>query len=152
MNPTVWRMFTILARSIPRRTLIRSVRCLSQKSPVPPPSSSKRVEAKLPPKSEPVADSTIQKPIEPMPMPSVPTLDFSPAEPSEEAQRTGAMSSKEYKTTNERTRRSRARISLVLLFLGLCAGAVHIGREWEEEELKLKRMVCCSEHLSCHQA
>ena len=85
-----------------------------------------------------------------MPMSSVPTLDFSPPEPSEEAQRTGAMSSKEYKTVSERTRRSRTRISLLLLFLALSANAVYMGREWEEEELKTKKMVCCSAHLSCH--
>ena len=76
-------------------------------------------------------------------MSSVPTLDFSPPEPSEEAQRTGAMSSKEYKTVRERTRRSRTRISLALLLLAFGANAVYMGREWEEEELKVKKMVCC---------
>lgn len=75
-----------------------------------------------------------------MPASSVPTLDFSPPDPSEEAQRTGAMSSKEYRTVSERTRRSRTRISLALLFLAFGANAVYMGREWEEEELKIKKM------------
>ena len=85
-----------------------------------------------------------------MSMSSIPTLDFSPPEPLGESQRTGAMSSKEYKTVSERTRRSRTRISLALLFLAFTANAVYMGREWEEEELKLKKMVCYSEPLSCH--
>jgi import inner membrane translocase subunit TIM50 len=83
-------------------------------------------------------------------MSSVPTLDFSPPEPSAESQRTGAMSSKEYKTVSERTRRSRTRISLALLFLALGANAVYMGREWDEEELKIKKMVCL-EHSLYHQ-
>ena len=146
-------MFFILARSIPRRTLIRSVRCLSQKPPVPPARppllDSSNNQAKPPPKpetSKKPADSTpINKPVDPMPMSSVPTLDFSPPEPSEEAQKTGAMSSKGYKTASERTRRSRIRISLAVLFLAFGAHAVYMGREWEEEELKMKKMVCCLE-------
>ena len=76
-------------------------------------------------------------------MSSVLTLDFSPPEPSEEAQKTGAMSSKGYKTASERMRRSRVRVSLALLFLALGAHAVYMGREWDEEELKLKMIVCC---------
>jgi mitochondrial import inner membrane translocase subunit TIM50 len=142
-------MFPILARSIPRRTLIRSVRCLSQKPPVlpaKPPLPDSNNQAKPLPKpetSEKPADSTpINKPVDPKPMSSVPTLDFSPPEPSEEGQKTGAMSSKGYKTASERTRRSRIRISLAVLFLAFGAYAVYTGREWEEEELKMKKMVC----------
>lgn len=150
-DPTAWRMFSILTRSIPRRTLVQSVRCLSQKPPVPPLSSSKQVKGKpLHDKKVPADSTPLNKPVEATPMSSVPTLDFSPPEPSEEAQRTGAMSSKEYKTVSERTRRSRTRISLALLFLGFGASAVYMGREWEEEELKLKKMARCSEDLSCH--
>ena len=139
-NPTVRRMFSILARSIPRRTLIQSVRCLSQKPPVLP--------AKPPLK--PAESTPIIKPVEPNPMASVPTLDFSPPEPSEEAQKTGAMSSKGYKTASERTRRSRTRITLAVLFLALGAHAVYMGREWEEEELKVKKIVCSLDPFSCH--
>jgi import inner membrane translocase subunit TIM50 len=114
---------------------------LSQNPPVLP--------AKPPPKPEtskmPAESTLINKPVEPKPMSSVPTLDFSPPEPSEEAQKTGAMSSKGYKTASERTRRSRTRISLAVLFLALGAHAVYMSREWEEEELKMKKMVCRSE-------
>lgn len=135
-------MFSILSRSIPRRTLIQSARCLSQKPPVSLPSSNKAKPFPKPNASNSPADSVlIQKQVEPSPTSSVPTLDFSPPEPSEEAQRTGATSSKEYKTVSERTRRSRMRISLALLFLAFGAGAVYSGREWEEEELKMKKMV-----------
>ena len=156
-NPTVWRMFSILARSIPRRSLIQSVRCLSQKPPVLPaknpfPASSNQAKPPREPEtSKKPADSTpMNEPVEPKTMSSVPTLDFSPPEPSAEAQKTGAMSSKGYKTASERTRRSRTRISLAVLFLALGANAVYMGREWEEEELKMKKMVCCSELFSCH--
>ena len=146
-------MFSILARSIPRRTLIQSVRCLSQR-PAEPPLPAPNTQAKPPLKPEtskkPAESTPINKPVEPKPMSSVPTLDFSPPEPLEEAQRTGAMSSKGYKTASERTRRSRTRISLAVLFMALGANAVYMGREWEEEELKLKKMVCCLERLSCH--
>ena len=158
-NPTVWRMFSILARSIPRRTLIQSVRCLSQQPPVlptkPPLPASSNNQAKPPLKpasetsTEPAKSTPIDKPVEPKPMSSVPTLDFSPPEPSEESQKTGAMSSKGYKTASERTRRSRTRISLAVLFLALGANAVYMSREWEEEELKMKKMVCRSERFSC---
>lgn len=145
-------MFSILARSIPRRTLIHSVRCLSQKPPALPASSN--IEAKPPLKSEtsnePAKLAPINKPVELKPMSGVPSLDFSPPEPSEEAQKTGAMSSKGYKTASERTRRSRTRFSLAALFLVFCANAVYMGREWEEEELKMKKKVCCSERFSCH--
>ena len=151
-------MFSILARSIPRRTLIQSARCLSQKRPIlpakPPLPDYSNNRAKPSPEPEtskkPAESTPINKPVEPKPMFSVPTLDFSPPEPLEEAQKTGAMSSKGYKTASERTRRSRARVFLAILFLGLGASAVYMGREWEEEELKLKKMVCCSEIFSCY--
>ena len=151
-NPTVWRMFSILARSIPRRALIQSVRCLSQNPPVLPASSNNQAKPPLKPETsnKPAESTPINKPVEPKPMSSVPTLDFSPPEPSEEAQKTGAMSSKGYKTASERTRRTRTRISLAILFLALGVNAVYMGREWEEEELKMKKMVC-SERFSCHQ-
>ncbi|KAF8809047.1 HAD-like protein [Phlegmacium glaucopus] len=130
--------------TIPRRALIHSVRCLSQKPPLLPLSSSKQVKAIPLQKAgatRGLADSTlIQKPVEPIPISSVPTLDFSPPEHSEGAQRTGATSSKEYKTVSERTRRSRTRISLALLLLAFGANAAYMCREWEEEELRMKKM------------
>lgn len=144
-------MFSILARSIPRRTLIQSVRCLSQKPPVPPakpsPPHSSDNQAKPPPtpdtSKKPAESTQINKPVEPKPMSSVPTLDFSPPEPSAESRKTGATSSKGYKTASERMRRSRARVLFAVLFLAFGANAVYMGREWEEEELKMKKMVCC---------
>ena len=144
-------MFSVLARSIPRRTLIQSARCLSQIPPVLPASSNKQAKQPLKPETskKPPESTSINKPVEPKPMSGVPTLDFSPPEPSEETQKTGAMSSKGYKTASERTRRSRTRLSLAVLFLALGANAVYMGREWEEEELKMKKMVC-SESFSYH--
>lgn len=41
------------------------------------------------------------------------------------------------------------RVSLAVLALGFGLNAVYMGREWGEDELKAKKMVC---HLQCRMA
>ncbi|KDR69858.1 hypothetical protein GALMADRAFT_77092 [Galerina marginata CBS 339.88] len=73
-------------------------------------------------------------------MSGVPTLDFSPPELEKEFQRTGAKSSKGSLSTNERKRRFMGRVSLAVLALAFGASTVYMGRDWEEDELKVKKM------------
>ncbi|KAJ3500449.1 hypothetical protein NLJ89_g9792 [Agrocybe chaxingu] len=148
-------MFAVLSRTIPRRAAVQSVRWMSQK----PPTSRKTVKATPkptpPPKSTTAASDSPQgstsKPSEtesPLKGPSgplrtppsgVPTLDFSP-EPQQEFQRTGARSSKGALSSSERKRRSMSRVMLALLALAFTGHTVWMGREWEDDELKEKKM------------
>ena len=84
------------------------------------------------------------------PNPSTLSLDFSPAEGQQHdssqssvsgQQRTGAKSSKDSLSSIERKRRNMTRTTLVMWGLGMIAGAVYMGREWEEEELKQMKVV-----------
>ncbi|KIK07744.1 hypothetical protein K443DRAFT_673009 [Laccaria amethystina LaAM-08-1] len=77
-------------------------------------------------------------PIEPLSA-SLPSLDVSPEEPGG-PQRTGAKSSKGSLSSSERKRRFMGRVSLAVLALGFGLNAVYMGREWEEDELKAKKM------------
>ena len=83
------------------------------------------------------------------PNPSTLSLDFSPAEGQHDSsqsgasgqQRTGAKSSKDSLSSIERKRRNMTRTTLVMWGLGMIAGAVYMGREWEEGELKQMKVV-----------
>ena len=84
------------------------------------------------------------------PNPSTLSLDFSPAEGQQHdssqssasgQQRTGAKSSKDSLSSIERKRRNMTRTTLVMWGLGMIAGAVYMGREWEEGELKQMKVV-----------
>ncbi|KZT21120.1 HAD-like protein [Neolentinus lepideus HHB14362 ss-1] len=55
-------------------------------------------------------------------------------------ERTGARSSKDSLSSIERKRRVLGRVSLVILLLATIAEGVYMGREWEAEELKEKKM------------
>ncbi|KAF8959901.1 HAD-like domain-containing protein [Flammula alnicola] len=138
-------MFSLLSRTIPRRTLVQPVRYLSQKPPSAPSSSKKRLRPTPQPIPETKAtpeDVTTPAP-EPQPLTpvsGVPTLDFSPPEYEQEAKTTGAKSSKGSLSTNERKRRFMSRVSLAVLALAFAGQAVYMGREWEEDELKAKKM------------
>lgn len=144
-------MFSLFARTIPRRALAQPVRFMSQK---PPSKRVKSTPAERGPKTAPAetpAETPAAAPVEPptpavdaaeaTPLSTVPTLDFSPPEYEPEAKTTGAKSSKGSLSTNERKRRFMSRVSLAVLTLGFTAQAIYMGREWEEDELKGKKIV-----------
>ncbi|KAF8058619.1 HAD-like protein [Lyophyllum atratum] len=139
-------MFAVLTRTVPRRVFVQSVRCMAKKPPTPPPSTLKQGPTSPPPPPEPPkpsASSTPEPPPEPTPAPlqpgSVPSLDFAPPDPTEQ-QRTGARSSKGSLSSAERKRRNTGRLALALLAVAFGVNTVYMGREWEEDELKAKKM------------
>ena len=143
-------MFSLFARTIPRRALAQPVRFMSQKPPSkrvksgPVERAPKTAPAETPeetPAAAPVEPTPSVDPTEATPLSTVPTLDFSPPEYEPEAKTTGAKSSKGSLSTNERKRRFMSRVSLTLLALGFAAQAVYMGREWEEDELKGRKIV-----------
>jgi import inner membrane translocase subunit TIM50 len=75
------------------------------------------------------------------PTPTTLSLDFAPAEPGAERERTGAKSSKDSLSSIERRRRQLGRVSFGLFALGLLSGGVYLGREWTEDELVSRRSV-----------
>ncbi|KAF9496368.1 NIF-domain-containing protein [Pleurotus eryngii] len=123
-------MFAVLSRPLARQTALRSVRCLSQsvppQKPGPPP----------PPESSSSSNPTEQPPVQT----AFPSLDISPVEPVEEKQRTGARSSKDSPSSIERRRRYLGRVSLAMLVLTFGVNSVYMGREYDEEELKFRKM------------
>lgn len=68
---------------------------------------------------------------------NLPSLDFSP----ESEHTTGAKSSKDSLSSVEKKRRTMGRISLAVLVLGFGINAAYMGREWDEVELKAKKLV-----------
>lgn len=137
-------------RSIPRRAFAQTARCMSQKPPVPP---KKRLEPAEKPETASASSSSAEsssspKTEEPAELAEGPAktglgaLDFSPVEiPHEQEKRTGARSSKDSLSTGERKRRFMSRVSLALMLAGLGTYAVYMGRDWEEDELRAKKMV-----------
>jgi hypothetical protein len=88
-----------------------------------------------------------------LPNSNLPSLDFSPE--VQEEQTTGAKSSKDSLSSVEIKRRRLGRISLAVLVLGFGINAVYMGREWDESELKAKKLVSLSvgvTHLCSHAA
>jgi hypothetical protein len=75
------------------------------------------------------------------PTPTTLSLDFAPAEPGAERERTGAKSSKDSLSSIERRRRQLGRVSFGLFALGLLGGGIYLGREWTEDELVSRRSV-----------
>ncbi|KAF9047783.1 HAD-like domain-containing protein [Panaeolus papilionaceus] len=136
-------------RSIPRGAFAQTARCMSQKPPVPP---KKRLEPAEKPETASASSSSAEsssspKTEEPAELAEGPTktglgaLDFSPVEiPHEQEKRTGARSSKDSLSTGERKRRFMSRVSLALMLAGLGTYAVYMGRDWEEDELRAKKM------------
>jgi import inner membrane translocase subunit TIM50 len=133
-------MFAVLTRPVQRNALAYSVRYMAK---TPSPSSLKKEPENPPtPPTPPPEAEVAQEPTLDTPLPSnVPSLDFSPPEPSEGRQRTGAKSSKGSLSSGERKRRVMGRVSLAMLALGFGVGTVYMGREWEEDELKIKKIV-----------
>lgn len=75
---------------------------------------------------------------------SLPSLDFVPSFEEEQTQRTGAKSSKGSLSSIERKRRFLGRVSLAVLLLGAGVQTWFLGREWDDGELRERRLVCCS--------
>lgn len=122
-------MFAVLSRPVQRRVLVQSVRWMSQ---VPPSSGSET------PKEPRPIDTTSQPG-------TVPSLDFSPPEiqptSRKERERTGARSSKGTLSSSEKRRQNIGKLSLGFLGLFLGLGIFHMGRTWEEDELKRMKLV-----------
>jgi import inner membrane translocase subunit TIM50 len=79
-----------------------------------------------------------------LPNSNLPSLDFSP----EPEQTTGAKSSKDSLSSVEQKRRRIGRISLAVLVLGFGINVAYMGREWDEFELKAKKLVRLLSFLS----
>lgn len=134
-------MFAVLTRPVQRNALAYSIRYMAKK---PPPASLLKKEAENPPTppTPPPEAEVVKGPVLDTPAPSsVPSLDFSPPEPTEGPQRTGAKSSKGSLSSGERKRRAMGRITLAVLALAFGVNTVYMGREWEEDELRVKKLV-----------
>jgi import inner membrane translocase subunit TIM50 len=103
------------------------------------------------PRSTRLLSSPPVTPKSPPPSPPQLNLDFQPPVPHVEAgreedaqgqHRTGAKSSKNSLSSIERRRRYVGRIALGVLALAFGVQVAIMGREWEEGELKAKKMVC----------
>ncbi|KAJ4499768.1 HAD-like domain-containing protein [Lentinula lateritia] len=129
-------MFSVVSRSVGRRVLVQSTRCMAQK----PPKSAGSVSSSPPPpppaqNSDPKESEQIEQPV--LTRSSVPSLDFSPPDPAE--QRTGA-SSRDNLSSADRQRRAFARVAFGLFTLGFGLHVAYMGREWEQEELQEKKL------------
>lgn len=116
---------SLLTRGIARSRPLGHMRCLASK-PHPPTSSL----SKQPPNSTSTPPSPIL------------SLDFQPAAVETESQRTGAKSSKDSLSSIERRRRYLGRMALGVFVMAFGAQVMYMGREWEEHELKSKKLVC----------
>ncbi len=72
---------------------------------------------------------------------SLPSLDFVPSYEEEQPQRTGARSSRDSLSSIERKRRFLGRVSLAVLLLGAGVQTWFLGRDWDEGELRERRLV-----------
>jgi import inner membrane translocase subunit TIM50 len=140
--PFFYRMFSAVSRTLSQRVVLtQSTRFLAQKTPKPPlsskpPSPNENTESKA--AETPAATPD---PETPLTRSNLPSLDFSPPDPSSEQKRTGA-SSRDNLSSADRQRRAYARIFFGLFTLGIGFHVAYMGREWDGEELERKRMVC----------
>ncbi|EAU92017.1 import inner membrane translocase subunit tim-50 [Coprinopsis cinerea okayama7 len=143
-------MLTALARSrtVYRTSVARGARWASQASPPKPPGESAN-ESKEPDTNASANANADVKPeqdsvaSEGFAAGKVPSLDFSPAAEAaeEEPKRTGARSAKDDTTlSTEKRRKAVGRAMLALMGAGFAGYAVYMGREWDEEELKAKKL------------
>ncbi len=133
-------MFAVLSRPIQRRAIVHSARWMSQKPPSKSLDATPKPETPKEPKPETPEGLT-----EPSSQPgSAPSLDFSPPENAAsipQQERTGARSSKGTLSSSEKRRQRMGMVSFGLLGLSLGLGLFFVGREWEEDELKMKKLV-----------
>ncbi|THH20494.1 hypothetical protein EW146_g886 [Bondarzewia mesenterica] len=95
--------------------------------PTSPPSSqtAEKPESTTAPETAPLSPASL-------------SLDFAPPDASTE--RTGARSSKDSLSSIERKRRVMARFGVGMFAVTLVAGGIWLGRDWEEGELKERRL------------
>ncbi|KAI0753387.1 HAD-like domain-containing protein [Daedaleopsis nitida] len=133
-----------------RSAAYQSVRCLASKPPPPRNFQPKAAGAgstnpsPAPPPPPPPAAASHADPAEALkPIAGssmVPSLDFSPGEEEAKQARTGARSSKDSLSSIERRRRFLGRVSLAMMLAGTGVVAWYMGRDWEEDELKAKKL------------
>ncbi|KAF5363180.1 hypothetical protein D9758_008395 [Tetrapyrgos nigripes] len=150
-------MISAATRSVGRRAVAQSIRCMAQKPPKPPKSPQSPLPPPPPPSEhqkhqasskdavEPEKETaeifeTPEEPLATRPnLSSVPSLDFSPADPREEAQTTGARSSRDTLTSAEQQRQRMGRVAFAIFTLAMGASLWQMGREWDEEDLNRKK-------------
>ncbi|KAG6856065.1 hypothetical protein H0H87_007721 [Tephrocybe sp. NHM501043] len=141
-------MFTVVARGIPRHAVVHNARWMSKKVPKVPLTANAAASSPPPPTPPPVEpkttaagpDEPLVEAVAPLASGNLPSLDFSPPDPTEQQGRTGARSSKGTLSSAERQRRYMGRVALAMLAAAFAANTVHMGREWEEEELAAKKV------------
>jgi mitochondrial import inner membrane translocase subunit TIM50 len=121
----------LLARRFPSRVVAQSLRTYASKPPSGPQN----------PPAHAASESTPPGPAPDTPPSALQSLDFTSTLEDDRRQRTGAKSSKDSLSSIEKKRRILGRASLMGLLLGVGAYGVYLGREWEEDELKAKRLV-----------
>ncbi|KAF6752219.1 import inner membrane translocase subunit tim-50 [Ephemerocybe angulata] len=128
-------MLSSIARSLARPAAAQRVRWASQLPPTgqgskksTPENASETAQDASSAKDAPVASGS-----------TLPTLDFMPGGP-EEPKRTGARSSKDTLSSAEKRRKLMSRVMLAILAGGVAAHTLYLGREWEADELKEKRL------------
>ena len=143
-------MFVVLSRSLTRRTVSYSIRCISQRptgstnnriQDKPNSTSDNRTQLKSAANESQKTQSAQSEPSLDIDLTKTPSLDFLPPEVEKEFQRTGARSSKGSLSSSEKRRRFASRVTLALLALGFGAHTVFMGREWTDEELMAMKMV-----------
>ncbi|KAF9262545.1 HAD-like protein [Marasmius fiardii PR-910] len=132
-------MFSVITRAAAGRAVARSTRYMSSVPPHNPGSSSSSSSKTTEPSEASEQQAPVEEPVAGQ-QSSVPSLDFSPTDPTEGQGRTGARSSKDTLSSAEQRRRNFGRVLGALFLLGLGLNTIHMGREWSEEELKAKRM------------
>ena len=111
----------------------------------PPPENAGSTSAAKQAAADAAADATSNgpTPVAPLPPQSL-SLDVAPPDPTEDSGsggRTGARSSKDSLSSIERRQRRLARLGMGVFALGLVGATVYMGREWESEELKERKLV-----------
>ena len=121
------------------RFAYQAARGLASKPPKNQKTATNPPPPREPPASSPAEEAAAEPPLQNKS--SVPSLDFSPGEDGPRQERTGARSSKDSLSSIERRRRFLGRVSFAMMLAGAGAAAWYSGRDWEDDELKAKRMV-----------
>ncbi|KAF5377416.1 hypothetical protein D9757_009710 [Collybiopsis confluens] len=142
-------MLSAVSRTVSRRAVAQSTRCMAKKSTnssrsssdtpptPPPPSAAAESTSKSAPSSSSSPEPKETTGLPDLTRPSVLSLDFSPPDPAE--QRTGA-SSRDKLSSADHQRRAFARVAFGMLALGVGMNVAYMGREWDAEELKEKKL------------
>lgn len=118
---------------------VSDVSTASKVTTPPPLSETSTSSSDTPPSPSPSDTEITAQP--PLPSPTSLSLDFLPSETDSGGGRTGAKSSKDSLSSIEKRRKYLGRMALVVMGFGMIAQAAYLGREWEAEELKEKKLV-----------